>query len=90
MAKKKLRETVRTCIRAIAVYPKASSPKSKTADINIELSDGEALHLAEYLIEAARKSKKLTIRAIRKPSKTKLHQITVTYAIKHEKRALRG
>ena len=75
------RITVGSRIYAKAVYPKFGSVKSANAkEVNILLTDDEALNLARYLIQAARVSKELTIMAVRKPSVNKGdHRVTVTY-----------
>lgn len=68
-------------IYARAVYPKFGSPKSTSAEeINILLTDDEALNLARHLVQAARECKELTVKAMRKPSvRMKTHHVTVTY-----------
>ncbi len=63
-------------IQGFAITPKAKDGK----EVNILLSDDEALNLAWYLIQGARESKEMTIMALRKASVGKKdHRVTVTY-----------
>ena len=75
------RVTVGSKIYAKAVYPKHGSPKSADAkEVNILMTADEALNLARYLVQGARDSKEMTIKAMRTASKSKKdHHITVTY-----------
>lgn len=75
------RITVGSKIYARAVYPKWGSEKSASSkEVNILLSDDEALNLARYLVQAARSAKEMTLKAERKTSmRKKDHHLTVTY-----------
>ena len=68
-------------IYAKAVYPKYGSPKAEHGkEVNILLTDDEALNLAWYLVQGARESKEMTIMASRKAAVRKnVHRVTVTY-----------
>ncbi|GEM_PF-3452447 len=75
----KKRKTVGNDALARSVSPVLHSSKSNTADINIMLSDSDALKLARDLIQGAIESNLITIRVFRKPRKDERHQVTVTY-----------
>ncbi len=80
MAKPK-RITVGSKIYAKAVYPRHGSDKSADAkEVNILMTDDEALNLARHLVQAARCCKEMTLKAMRIPStKKKDHHVPVTY-----------
>lgn len=66
---------------AKAVYPLHGSSKSADAkEVNILLTDDEALNIARYLVQAAREATEITLKAMRTPSVKKHdHSVTVTY-----------
>lgn len=84
-SKKKRRKTVGTDVRATKVYPLTGSSKSETADVNIMVSDSDALRLARHLIQAAMETCDITIRAIRTPGKDGSHRVTLAYEVNDEK-----
>jgi len=81
------RIVVGTKVFARKVYP-LYRPENATLgrEVNILLTDDEALNLARHLTQAARVCKELTVKAMRKPAVKKAdHHVTVTYEARMKK-----
>jgi len=86
MAKKEpVRGTIKGNVRAKSLYPKKDSEVAGTADINVNFTADEALNLSRDIIECVRKSRSVTLRAVRVPLKDGTYRVTVTYPIKDKR-----